>query len=81
MSLFGSLARGERHDGSDVDVLVVVEGLTSAERREVGAYSGDLMTRHDVLVAPFAVSAERWAELRARERLIALEIERDRVPL
>lgn len=80
-ALFGSVARGERHEDSDVDVLVVVDGLTSAERREVGQYSGDLLTNHDVLVAPFAVSTEHLAELRDRELLIAREIDRDRVPL
>ncbi len=81
LALFGSKARGEAHEDSDVDVLVVVDGLTSSEVREIGQLGGDLLTQHDVLIAPFAVSAERMAQLRARDRRIAHEIDRDAVPL
>lgn len=81
LALFGSRARGEGHEESDVDVLVVVDGLTSSEAREIARFPGDLLTRHDVVVSPFVVSTTRMAELRARERLIAHEIDRDRVPL
>ena len=81
LALFGSRARGDGDESSDVDVLVVVGGLTGAERREIGRRSGDAVTDHDVIVAPFAVSSARWDELRGRERLIAREIERDEVPL
>ena len=81
LALFGSRARGDGDESSDVDVLVVVDGLTGAERREIAHQSGDAVTNHDVIVAPFALSASRWDELRARERLIAREIERDEVPL
>jgi hypothetical protein len=79
-ALFGSRARGEGDEDSDLDVLVAVAGLTWAEAREIGHLAGDLLTRHDVLVSPFALSAERLAELRARERRIIAEIDRDGVP-
>ena len=81
LALFGSRARGEGSEESDVDVLVVVRGLTSAEGREIARFRGDLLTRHGVLVSPFAVSDEHMAELRSRERRIAREIDRDAVPL
>ncbi len=81
LKLFGSYARGEAHEESDVDVLVVVDDLTSAEAREIGYQSGDLLTRYDVIVSPFAVSRERMDLLRSRERLIAREIDRDGVSL
>ena len=81
LTLFGSRARGEGDEESDVDVAVVVEGLTSVEGREIAHFCGDLMTQHAVLVSPFAVSRERMDELRRRERLIAREIERDGLPL
>ncbi len=81
LALFGSRARGEGHEGSDLDVLVAIEGLSPLEAREVAQFRGDLLTKHGVLVSPFVVSAARIAELRARERRIALEIDRDRVPL
>jgi predicted nucleotidyltransferase len=81
LALFGSRARGEGTRESDLDVVVVVLGLTGAEAREIGHAAGDAMTNHDVLLSPFAVSQERMTELRDRERLIASEIARDAVPL
>ena len=79
--LFGSLARGERHEESDVDVAVEIDGLTSAEGREVGYFTGDLLTEYGVVISAFVVSTERMEHLRDRERAIALEIDRDGVPL
>lgn len=81
LTLFGSRARGEGHEDSDLDVAVVVEGLTSAEGREIAWFCGDLLTAHNVIVSTFAVSRERMEELRRRERLIARDIARDGVPL
>jgi predicted nucleotidyltransferase len=81
VALFGSRARGEGGEDSDVDVLVVVDELAGPEAREIGHAAGDTLTRYDVLVSPFAVSTARLDELRARERLIAQEIDRDAVPL
>ncbi|MBI2892956.1 MAG: nucleotidyltransferase domain-containing protein [Deltaproteobacteria bacterium] len=81
LALFGSYARGESREDSDIDVLVVVDDLSHREGREIAQYCGDILTEHDVLVSTFAVSTERMFELRGRERLIAREIDRDRVPL
>jgi len=81
LSLFGSRARGEAHEESDVDVLVSIVELTSTERREIAQQSGDALTRWDVLLSPFAVSTSHLAALRERERRIAREIDRDAIPL
>lgn len=79
--LFGSHARGEATEESDVDVLLVVDDLTGAEARAIGHLSGDLLTKYDVLVAPLAMSTERMRELRERERLLPREIDREGIPL
>lgn len=81
LRVFGSRARGEGHEESDLDLLVAVEGMTSAERREIAQQSGDALTDWGVLLSPFAVSTEHLANLRARERRIAREIDRDGIPL
>jgi predicted nucleotidyltransferase len=81
LRLFGSRARGEGHEESDLDVLVVVDGLTWREEREIAQHRGDLLTQHGVWVAPFAVSRERFEQLRRRERRIVSEIDRDGVPV
>ncbi len=62
-------------------MLIVIDGLTSAETREITDETGDLLPRHEVLVSPFVLSGARFQELRARERLIVREIERDGVAL
>jgi predicted nucleotidyltransferase len=79
--LFGSRARGEGHEDSDLDILTVIDELTNAERREVWEYTGDLLTAHDVIVGGLTVSTAYWKDLQSRERLIVKEIERDGVPL
>jgi len=81
LELFGSRARGEGDEESDLDVLVVVDELTGDERREVFYFAGDLLTRHAVRVSPFPVSRAHLDELRVRERRIVGEIDRDHVPL
>jgi predicted nucleotidyltransferase len=81
LALFGSRARGEGDADSDLDVAIVVDGLTWQEGREMGWLAGDLLTKYDVIVSPFAVSSDHMEQLRSRERLIAAEIARDGVPL
>ena len=81
LALFGSRARGDGDEDSDLDVLIVVRDLTGAEAREVGQAAGDALTQHDVILSPFVVSTEHMDRLRSRERTIALEITRDAVPL
>jgi predicted nucleotidyltransferase len=81
ITLFGSRARGEGDEDSDVDVLVVIDDLTGEEGRSIAHHCGDLLTKHDVLISPFTLSRARFDLLRARERLIVSEIERDGIPL
>jgi predicted nucleotidyltransferase len=81
LTLFGSYARGDWGPDSDVDVLVVVDGLTHGEKREVSDLAEDVYFETLVRLAPLALSGDEMQTLRAREYLIASEIERDGVPL
>ena len=81
LRLFGSRARGEGHEDSDLDVLAIVDDLSTCERREVWEFTGDIMTEHDVIVGGLTMSTTDWHDLRARERRIVTEIHRDGVPL
>jgi predicted nucleotidyltransferase len=79
--VFGSQARGEATEDSDVDLLVVVDQLTSADGRVVDAIVGDILTAMDVLISPLLLSQARFDELRARERLLIAEIDREGIPV
>jgi predicted nucleotidyltransferase len=81
LRLFGSRARGEGDEDSDLDVLTVVDDLTPAERRQVFEHTGDLLTAHDVVVGGLTLSTAAWHDLRARELAIVREIDRDGVAL
>jgi predicted nucleotidyltransferase len=81
IKLFGSYARGEAREDSDLDVLVVVDALSNAEGREIAYLAGDVLTEFGLLISAFTQSSEAWQALHDRERLIAREIDREGVAL
>jgi predicted nucleotidyltransferase len=81
VKLFGSYARGEANEDSDLDVLIVVDDLTSVEGRETAWLAGDVLTEFGLLISAFTQSTESWQALRDRERLIVGEIDREGVAL
>lgn len=53
--LFGSYARNEADDGSDIDVMVLLDlprEQLPVHRRQVAQIAGDLLCEHGVLVSP-----------------------------
>ena len=79
--LFGSYARGDWGPDSDVDVLVVVRGLTEPERREIFDLAWDIYAQRLIHVNPLALSDAEWADLVSRERRIVADIEREGIAL
>jgi predicted nucleotidyltransferase len=84
LRLFGSRARGDADVDSDADVLVVVDGLTEAER----ARAIDLAFRawrnagcRGPLISPLPWSRAEQEMRRRAERRIAIDIDREGVPL
>lgn len=72
--LFGSWARGEAGEDSDVDVAVVIEGLTRDEWRDAVSDAVDVELETGATLSPFVVSGEHFDLLVRRERLIARDI-------
>jgi predicted nucleotidyltransferase len=81
--LYGSRARGDADEDSDVDVLVVIDDFDVAERGALfeAAYDAGVDGDDYVSVSPFVVSTAQAADMRRRERRIFAEIARDGVPL
>lgn len=56
--LYGSYARGDFHDASDIDVLVVLSGAvnTSDEISRISFLASEVCLRHNVLISILPVS-------------------------
>jgi uncharacterized protein len=79
VKVFGSMARGEASEDSDVDVFVLLDSLTFAERRRAIDLGGEIVLRTALPIAPAVFSKSEWDELIARERRLPREVERDGV--
>jgi hypothetical protein len=83
VTLFGSRARGDAREDSDVDVLVVIDELSERERGEVFdlAWSASIRGDEYVVLAPIPYSTAQACELRRREKRLMREIAHHGVPL
>ncbi len=81
MVLFGSMARGDYHDESDVDVAIIVRGLTRKLKSQILDEVAKLELEHHMPVSVLVLSDEEFDHLKKRERRIALDIEREGIPL
>ena len=81
MVLFGSMARGDYHDESDMDVAVIVHGLTPKLKGQILDEVAELELEHHMPLSVLVFSEEEFNHLKKRERRIALDIEREGVLL
>jgi predicted nucleotidyltransferase len=58
--LFGSRARGDAHEYSDFDVLVVLDQRNPEVRAEILDIAARMMDQYGVLVATVLRSVEEW---------------------
>jgi len=79
--LFGSRARGEGDEESDVDLALIVTARGRARRREIYDVAYEVGLRRGVDLAPLLIERGRLDDLRARERFFAAELDRDGVVL
>lgn len=81
MVLFGSMARGDYNDESDMDVAVIVHGLTPKLKGQILDEVAELELEHHIPLSVLVFSEEEFNHLKKRERRIALDIEREGVLL
>ncbi len=77
MRLFGSRARGDANEQSDIDVLVLVADAPASIRGKIYDLSADIFLEYEVALSPLVMSAAQYDDMKARERLLIHEIERD----
>lgn len=78
--LYGSYARGDQREDSDVDVLVVLDqvGRYSEEIGRTSYLTADLSLEHDVLLSRAFVSETDWRE---RDSMFLLNVREDAIPV
>lgn len=81
LRLFGSFARGEANEDSDVDVLVVIDGLTDLEIGVAAGEAAPVIVATGLPLAPLPMSTERLTSLREAKRALALELDLEGIPL
>ena len=81
LRLFGSRARGQGNEDSDLDIAVIVKDGVRARRKSVHDLGFDLGLEHHVMLAPCVLEIGQLERMRRGERRFARELDRDGVSL
>lgn len=81
VKLYGSYARGDQHEESDVDVLALVQGLTHEEKVEAIGIGTEVSLETGAWLAPLVMAPVEFDKLRQLEARLALDIDREGIPL
>ncbi len=77
LRLYGSRARGEHGAQSDVDLQVLIEGLTFADWREAVFLSSDVGVETDLLLSAHPCDPSRYRALVERAQPFFAAVERE----
>ncbi len=78
--IFGSRARGDEEPQSDLDLAVIVPGLTREEKMRILETVAEVELEHLTPLSALVISKEAFGRLKGLERRIALDIEREGIP-
>ncbi|OGQ26061.1 MAG: hypothetical protein A2138_21045 [Deltaproteobacteria bacterium RBG_16_71_12] len=81
LRLFGSWARGEANENSDVDVFVLLRTMTQADWRDVVNEAAAVGLELDLAVSPTIFDQARYQEWRRQERGLVMDIQRQGIPV
>jgi predicted nucleotidyltransferase len=79
--IYGSKARGDYDDESDIDIAIVAEGLTKKLKNQILDKVAEIEFEFLTPLSIFVLSEEEFKYLKRRERRIALDIEMEGKPL
>ena len=72
--IFGSYARGEAHEASDLDIFVAVQNLTAADKRQAIDLGTDVGFELDLHLSPLVMDQALYAQWLRQERSLAVGI-------
>lgn len=81
LRLYGSYARGEAHEESDVDVLVVLDWVEPGDWDAIFGVVGALWLDTDLRISPTILDAATAAKWRAQQRPLMKDIDRQGLPV
>jgi predicted nucleotidyltransferase len=75
--IFGSKARGDYDEESDIDLAIIVRGLTRETKNYILDTIANLEMKYFIPLSALVISKEDFERLKKRERRIALDIENE----
>jgi len=79
--LFGSKARGDSDEWSDIDILITVEEESWALRTQVSTLAADVSLEYGVLIGPRVIGQERWERMKQAGFGLYKNIKAEGIPL
>jgi predicted nucleotidyltransferase len=77
--LYGSRARGDFHNGSDYDFVIIVNHHNKNIRKQISAIGVEFLNRYDQLATSLVYNQEDWADVQLFP--IGVNIQRDGIEL
>lgn len=75
--LFGSRARGDAHDESDMDILIIMSEVDSKTRRQIRFLATEIWLEHGIFLSTYILSLTHWRELQKLSTALYQNIRED----
>lgn len=79
--IFGSRARGDYEEGSDIDIAIIVSGLTRELKNSILDLVAGIELKYLTPLSALVISETDFEFLKKKERRIALDIDREGIPV
>lgn len=79
LEVFGSKARGDFTEESDMDILVVVKKFEPVVMEKMAAISSGISIKEGILISPLVLSESEYKKNRYADTLFVRELDRDGV--